>query len=160
MVVENLVDLDASLDEFWIEAILQVCLVESLMLVVAFFKEDLSNVATFYIFATISKGPQLRYIFLAFECQFFGILKHMQPLPRNGDPLLLSPIGFFFAKLCFGLLLMMVHGFFYLFLMQSLDNSNGNLISRPIQNVYNLEGPNEHIYNLNIFRASVYVQHA
>jgi hypothetical protein len=67
MVVENLVDLDASSDELWIEAILQVHLAESSMLVVAFFGEDLSNVVPFYIFATISKGPWLRYIFPASE---------------------------------------------------------------------------------------------
>jgi hypothetical protein len=128
------------------------------MLVVAFFGEDLSNIAPFYVFATISKGPWLRYIFPASECQVFRVSKHMQPLPRNGARPLPNPIGFFFAKLCFGLLSMTVHGFFYLPPMQSLDNSNGILISRPTQNVYNLERPNEHIYNLNIFRASVHVQ--
>jgi hypothetical protein len=57
MVVQNLVDLDALLFEFWIEAVLQVGRTEPPMLVVAFFGEDLPNVAPFYIFATISKGP-------------------------------------------------------------------------------------------------------
>jgi hypothetical protein len=158
LVVENLVDLDASSGEFWIEAILQVRLAESLMLVVAFFGKDLSNVAPFYLFATISKGPWLRYIFPTSECQLFQVSKHMQPLPRNGTPPLLGPIGFFFAKLRFNLLSMTIHGYFYLSPMQSLDNSNGILISRPTQDVYNSERPSEHIYNLNIFRASVHVQ--
>jgi hypothetical protein len=158
MVVENLVDLDASLDEFWIEAILQVRLAESSMLVVAFFGEDLSNMAPFYIFAIIIKGLWLRYIFPAYECQLFRVSKHIQPLPWNGAPPLPGPISFLFATLRFGLLSMTVHGFFYLPPMQSLDNSNDILISRPTQNVYNLERPNEHIYNLNIFRASVHVQ--
>ena len=36
--------------------------------------------------------------------------------------------------------------------MDNLDNSNGIFISGPIQNIYNLERPNEHIYNLNDFR--------
>jgi hypothetical protein len=157
MVVENLVDLDASLCEFWIEAILQVRLAEPSMLIVAFFGEDLSNVAPFYIFATISNGPWLRYIFLASECQLFWVSKHMQPLPQNGTRPLPGPIGFLFAKLRFGLLSMTIHGFFYLHPIQSLDNSNGILISKPTQNFYNLERPSEHIYNLNIFRASVHV---
>jgi hypothetical protein len=66
MVVQNLVDLDALLFEFWIEAVLQVGLVEPLMLVVAVFREDLPNVAPF---ATVIEDPWLRYIFPAPECQ-------------------------------------------------------------------------------------------
>ena len=128
------------------------------MLVVAFFGEDLSNVAPFYILATINKGPWLRYIFPTSKNQLFQVSEYMQPLPRNGAPPLSSPIGFLFAKLCFGFLLMTVHGYFYLPPMQSLDNSNGILISRPTQDIYNLERPWKHIYNLNIFRASMHVQ--
>jgi hypothetical protein len=82
----------------------------------------------------------------------------MQPLPLNGAPPLLGPVRFLFTKLCFGLLSMPVHGFFYLPPMESLDNSNGILISRPTQNIYNLERPSEHIYDLNFFRASMHVQ--
>jgi hypothetical protein len=56
LVVENLVDLKASLFEFWIEAILQVGLVEPLMVVVMVFGKDISNMAPFYVHTTISKG--------------------------------------------------------------------------------------------------------
>ena len=52
-----------------------------------------------------------------------------------------------FMKLHFNFLSMVVHGFFYLPPMESLDNSNGILISRPTQNIYILERPNERIYN-------------
>ena len=77
LVVQNLVYLDAPLFEFCIEAILQVGLAKPLVLVVAIFGEDLSNVAPFYIFIAVSKGPWLRYILPAFEGQFFGISKYM-----------------------------------------------------------------------------------
>jgi hypothetical protein len=59
MVVQNLVDLDVSLFEFWIEAVFQVGLAEPPMLVVEFFGEDLPNVVPFYIFAIVSKGSWL-----------------------------------------------------------------------------------------------------
>jgi hypothetical protein len=75
----------------------------------------------------------------------------MQPLSLNSAPLLPGPLDFLFTKLRFGLQSMAVHGFFYLPPIESLDNSNGILISRPSQNIYNLERPTEHIYNLNIF---------
>jgi hypothetical protein len=57
MVVQNLVDLDASLLEFRVEAILQVGLAKPPVLVVAIFGEDLPNVAPFYIFIAVSQGP-------------------------------------------------------------------------------------------------------
>jgi hypothetical protein len=38
---------------------------------VVIFGEDLSNVAPFYIFTVVSKGPWLRYILLASEGQHF-----------------------------------------------------------------------------------------
>ena len=41
------------------------------MLVVAIFGEDLPNVAPFYIFTTIIKGPWLLYVLPAFEGQLF-----------------------------------------------------------------------------------------
>jgi hypothetical protein len=69
----------------------------------------------------------------------------MQLLLLNGTPPPPGPVGFLFTKLRFGLLSMAVHGYFYLPPMESLDNSNGILISRPTQNIYNLERPNEHI---------------
>jgi hypothetical protein len=59
VVVQNLVYLDAPLLEFLITAILQVGLIEPLILVVAIFGEDLPNVAPFYIFTVVSKGPWL-----------------------------------------------------------------------------------------------------
>jgi hypothetical protein len=82
----------------------------------------------------------------------------MQPLPLNGAPPLPGHVRFLFTKLRFDLLSMAVHGFFYLPPVESLDNSNGILISRPTQNIYNLERPNEYIYNLKKFRTSVHVQ--
>jgi hypothetical protein len=72
----------------------------------------------------------------------------MQPLPLNGAPPLPGPVRFLFTKLRFGLLSMAIHGFFYLPPMESVDNSNGILISRSTQTNYNLERPSEHIYNL------------
>jgi hypothetical protein len=51
MVVQNLVDLNTSLFEFYIKAVLQVHLAEPPMLVVAFFREDLPDVAPFYIYS-------------------------------------------------------------------------------------------------------------
>ena len=68
MVVQNLVDPNTSLFEFYIELVLQVRLTEPSMLVVAFSREDLPDVAPLYIFATVSKGPWLRYIFPTLEC--------------------------------------------------------------------------------------------
>ena len=59
MVVQNLVDLNALLFEFWMEVVLQVGLAEPPMLIVAFFGEDLSNVSPFNIFAIVNKGPWL-----------------------------------------------------------------------------------------------------
>jgi hypothetical protein len=82
----------------------------------------------------------------------------MHTLPLNSTSPLPGPVGFFFTKLHFGFLSMVVHGFFYMPPMESLDNSNGLLISRPTQNIYNLERPSEHIYNLKKFRASMHVQ--
>jgi hypothetical protein len=79
----------------------------------------------------------------------------MQPLSLNSAPLLPGPLDFLFTKLRFGLQSMAV----YLPPIESLDNSNGILISRPSQNIYNLERPTEHIYNLNIFWASMHVQY-
>jgi hypothetical protein len=152
MVVQNLVDLDALLFEFWIKVVLQVDLAEPPMLVVAVFGKDLSNVAPFYIFAIVSEGPWLRYIFPVPECQLLRVSEDMQPLPLNDTPPLPVFVGFFFTKFYFGLLSMAVHAFFYQPPMESLGNSNGIFISSPIQNIYNLERPNEHIYNLNKFR--------
>jgi hypothetical protein len=113
MVVENLVDLDA-LFEFWIEAVLQVGLAESPMLVVAFFGEDLPNVVPLYIFGTVSEGQWLRYIFPVPECQLLRVSKDMQLLSLNGAPPLPILVDFFFKKLRFSLLSMAVNGFFYL----------------------------------------------
>ena len=59
VVVQNLVDLNAPLLEFVVEAILQVGLTELPVLIVAIFREDLPNVAPFYIFTAINKGPWL-----------------------------------------------------------------------------------------------------
>jgi hypothetical protein len=120
--------------------------------------EDLPDVEPFYIFATVNKGPWLQYIFPAPECQLLQVSKDMQPLSLNGAPPLPVPVGFFFTKLRFGLLLMAVYGFFYLPSIECLDNSNGILISRPTQNIYNIKRPFEHIYNLKFFRALVHVQ--
>jgi hypothetical protein len=47
VVVQNLVDLDAPLFEFQVEAILQVGLAKPPVLVVVVFGEDLSNMAPF-----------------------------------------------------------------------------------------------------------------
>jgi hypothetical protein len=66
-----LVYLDAPSLEFLVAAILQVGLAKPPMLVVAIFREDLPNVAPFYIFTTVSKGPWLRYVLLASEGQLF-----------------------------------------------------------------------------------------
>jgi hypothetical protein len=59
LIVQNLIDLDAPLLEFRVEAVLQVGLAKPPVLVVAIFGEDLPNVAPFYIFTTISQGPWL-----------------------------------------------------------------------------------------------------
>jgi hypothetical protein len=157
MVVQNLVDLNTSLFEFCIDAVLQVRLAEPPMLIVEFFRKDLPDVALLHIFATVSKGPWLRYIFPTPECQLLWVSMDMQPLLLNGAPPLPGPVCFLFMKLCFGLLSMAVHGFFYLVPMESLDNSNGILISRPTQNIYNLERPSKQIYNLKFFRTSMHV---
>jgi hypothetical protein len=106
LVVQNLVDLDASLLEFRVKAVLEVGLAKPPVLVVAIFGEDLPNVAPFYIFTTVSQGPWLWYILPASEGQLFGISKDMQPLP---------------LKFCFGLLALTVHGFVNLLPMGSLN---------------------------------------
>jgi hypothetical protein len=115
-----LVDLDAPLLEFRVEAILQVGLAKPPVLVVAIFGEDLPNVAPFYIFIAVSKGPWLRYVLPAFEGQFFHISKDMQPLPLNGAPPFPVLVSFFFTKFCFGLLALAVHGFLNLLPIGSL----------------------------------------
>jgi hypothetical protein len=128
VVVQNLVDLDAPLLEFRVEAILQVGLAKPPVLVVAIFGEDLPNVAPFYIFTVVSKGPWLRYILLASEGQLFGISKDMQPLSLKGTPPFLVLVRFFFMKFCFGLLALTVHGFFNLLPMGSLKKFNSILL--------------------------------
>jgi hypothetical protein len=123
-----LVDLDASLLEFRVEAVLQVGLAKPLVLVVAIFGEDLPNVAPFYIFIAISQGPWLWYILPTSEGQLFGILKDMQPLPLKGAPPFPVLVSFFFTKFCFGLLTLTVHGFVNLLPMGSLKNFNSILL--------------------------------
>jgi hypothetical protein len=128
VVVQNLVDLDAPLLEFCVEAILQVGLAKPLVLVVAIFEEDLPNVAPFYIFTAVNKGPWLRCILLASEGQLFQISKHMQPLPLKGAPPFPVLISFFFIKFRFGLLALVVHGFLNLLRMCSLKNFNSIIL--------------------------------
>jgi hypothetical protein len=77
VVVQNLVDLDALLLEFRVEAVLQVGLAKPPVLVVAIFGEDLPNVAPFYILTAVSQGPWLWYILPPSEGQLFGISKDM-----------------------------------------------------------------------------------
>jgi hypothetical protein len=120
-----LVDLDALLFEFRVEAILQVGLTEPPVLFVAVFPKDLSNMAPFYIFTAVSKGPWLQYILPAPEGQLLWISKDMQPLPLNGAPPFHVLVCFFFTKFCFGLLALAVHGFLNLLPIGSLKNSNG-----------------------------------
>ena len=112
MVVQNFVYLNASLLQICVKAILQVGFGEPLVLIVAIFKEDLPNVAPFYIFIAVSQGPWLQYILPASEIQFFGILKDMQPLPWKGTPPFLVLVSFFFTMFRFSLLALTVHGFF------------------------------------------------
>jgi hypothetical protein len=128
VVVQNLVDLDALLLEFHVEAVLQVGLAKPLVLVVAIFGEDLPNVAPFYILTAVSQGPWLWYILPASEGQLFGISKDMQPLPLKGAPPFPVLVSFFFTKFCFGLLVLTVHGFVNLLLMGSLKNFNSILL--------------------------------
>jgi hypothetical protein len=128
VVVQNLVYLDALSLEFLVAAILQVGLAKRLMLVVAFFREDLPNVAPFYIFTAVSKGPWLRYVLPAPEGQLFWISKDMQPHPLNGAPPFPMLVSFFFTKFRFGLLALAVHGFLNLLCMCSLKNFNGILL--------------------------------
>jgi hypothetical protein len=128
LVVQNLVDLDAPLFEFRVEAVLQVGLVKPPVLVVAIFGKDLPNVVPFYIFTAVSQGPWLWYILLAFEGQLFGISKDMQPLPLKGALPFLVLVSFFFTKFCFGLLALTVHGFVNLLPMGSLKNFNSILL--------------------------------
>jgi hypothetical protein len=128
LVVQNLVDLDAPLLEFRVEAILQVGLAKPPVLVVAIFGEDLPNVPPFYIFTVVSQGPWLWYILPASEGQLFGILKNMQPLPLKGAPPFFVLVSFFFTKFCFNLLALMVHGFINLLPMSSLKNFNSILL--------------------------------
>jgi hypothetical protein len=128
MVVQNLVDLDAPLLEFCVEAILQVGLAKPPVLVVAIFGEDLPNVAPFYIFTTVSKGPWLRYVLPASEGQLFWISKDMQSLPLKGTPPFPMLVNFFFMKFRFGLLALAVHGFLNLLYMCSLKNFNTILL--------------------------------
>jgi hypothetical protein len=115
MVVQNLVDLDASLLEFHVEAVLQVGLAKPPVLVVAIFGEDLPNVAPFYIFTAVSQGPWL---------QLFGISKDMQPLPLKGTPPFPVLVSFFFTKFCFDLLVLTAYDFVNLLPMGSLKNFN------------------------------------
>jgi hypothetical protein len=77
VVVQNLVDLDALLLEFRVEKKLQVGLAKPPVLVVVIFGEDLPNVAPFYIFTAVSKGPWLWYVLPASKGQLFRILKDM-----------------------------------------------------------------------------------
>jgi hypothetical protein len=128
MVIQNLVDLDASLLEFCVEVVLQVGLAKPPVLVVAIFGKDLPNVAPFYIFTAVSQGPWLWYILLASEGQLFGILKDMQPLPLKGALPFPVLVSFFFTKFCFSLLALTVHGFFNLIPMGSLKNFNSILL--------------------------------
>jgi hypothetical protein len=128
LVVQNLVDLDAPLLEFHVEAVLQVGLAKPLVLVVAIFGEDLPNVAPFYIFTAVSQGPWLWYILPASEGQLFGISKDMQPLPLKGASPFPVLVSFFFTKFCFGLLALTVHGFVNLLPMGSLKNFNSILL--------------------------------
>jgi hypothetical protein len=128
LVVQNLVDLNALLLEFHIEAVLQVGLAKPPVLVVAIFEKDLPNVAPFYIFTAASQGPWLWYTLLASEGQLFGISKDMQPLPLKGAPPFPVLVSFFFTKFCFGLLVLTVHGFFNLLPMGSLKNFNSILL--------------------------------
>jgi hypothetical protein len=128
VVVQNLVDLNAPLLEFRVEAILQVGLAKPLVLVVVIFGEDLSNVAPFYIFTAVSKGPWLWYILPASKSQLFGKSKDMQPLSLKGAPPFPVLVRFFFTKFHFGLLALTVHGFFNLLPMGSLKNFNSILL--------------------------------
>jgi hypothetical protein len=128
VVVQNLVDLDAPLLEFRIEAVLQVGLAKPPVLVVAIFGEDLPNVAPFYILTVVSQGPWLWYILPASEGQLFGISKNMQPLPLKGAPPFPVFVSFFFTKFYFGLLVLTVHGFVNLLPMGSLKNFNSILL--------------------------------
>jgi hypothetical protein len=98
------------------------------MLVVAIFGEDLSNVAPFYIFTAVNKGPWLRYVLPASEGQLFQISKDIQPLSLNGAPPFFVLVSFFFTKFCFGLLALVVHGFLNLLRMCSLKNFNSILL--------------------------------
>jgi hypothetical protein len=142
-----LVDLNAPLLEFRVEAILQVGLAKPPVLVVAIFGEDLPNVVPFYIFTAVSKGPWLQYVLLASEGQLFQISKDMQPLPLNGAPPFPMLVSIFFTKFCFGLLALAVHGFLNLLPMGSLKNFI-IFIKRRIQYIYNLGSPTEHAYKL------------
>jgi hypothetical protein len=128
VVVQNLVYLDAPSLEFLVAAILQVGLAKPLMLVVAIFGEDLPNVAPFYIFTAVSKGPWLWYILPTSEGQLFRISKDMQPLLLNGAPPFPMLVSFFFTKFCFDLLALAVHGFVNLLRMCSLKNFNSILL--------------------------------
>jgi hypothetical protein len=128
VVVQNLVYLDAPSLEFLVAAILQVGFAKPPMLVVAIFGEDLPNMAPFYIFTTVSKGPWLRYVLPASEGQLFRISKDMQPLPLNGAPPFPVLVSFFFTKFRFGLLALAVHGFLNLFRMCSLKFFNSILL--------------------------------
>jgi hypothetical protein len=88
LVIQNLVDLYALQFESWIEAILQVGLAKTLMLIVLVLGKDLSNVAPFYVFTTVNIGPWLRYILPPPQWQLFRIPKDMQPLLLNGTLIL------------------------------------------------------------------------
>jgi hypothetical protein len=98
------------------------------VLVVVIFGEDLPNVAPFYIFTAINKGPWLWYVLPTSECQLLRISKDMQPLPLNGAPPFPVLVSFFFTKFCFSLLALAVHGFLNLLPMGSLKNSNSILL--------------------------------
>jgi hypothetical protein len=123
-----LVDLNASLLEFRVEAVLQVGLAKPPVLVVAIFREDLPNVAPFYIFIAVSQGPWLWYILPASKGQLFGISKDMQPLSLKGTPPFPVLVSFFFTKFCFGLLALTVYGFINLLPMGSLKKFNNILL--------------------------------
>ena len=130
-----MVDLDAPLLESYIEAILQVSLTKPPVLVVAIFREDLPNVAPFYIFTAVSQGPWLQYILPASKGQFFGILKDMQSLPLKGTSPFHMLVSFFFTKFYFSLSVLIVYGFVNLLLMGSLKFSN-NILSKFIFNTF------------------------
>jgi len=72
--VQNLIHVNASIFECFIDAIFQVCLVEASMMVVPFFSESFVDVALLYVIHTILKTPSFGYFFPTFEGQFCGVV--------------------------------------------------------------------------------------